>query len=219
MKYTTLFSFLCLMFVSFFNSQIQNEKIGVIFRFYGPLIINRQLIKEIPKNYQKDTEISKYYDAVLAMENDNINPTQRIVDFYMTALKDKNVETVLIEKPLIVASFPIFDNKGKFYKLDMRSIKNDYNLSKILIIECTYGFEFENIGLITGDKRTNIIISTSLVKTDDNSIIKSFIVQNIKNIPKKNLLNPPTYPNIEESMNKLLLERIFPDLQAKLQKL
>lgn len=219
MRLTKILTFFFIIFFSFFKAQTANEKIGVIFKFNGPLIIRRDAIENIPRKYDNSDEKGKYYDAVNAMGNENINPKNRIIDFYLNALKEKQIDYIIIDKILNEDNFPKFDGKRKFFKFNLQSIKKDYALKKILVVECDYGFEFESAGIIAGDKRTNVFINNSLINTEDNSLMKNFRVQNIKNITKKGILNPPIYPNIEESMTRLLNERIFPVLKSEIKKL
>lgn len=219
MKTSNFLTAIFLMLFSFFQSQTLNEKIGIIFKFEGPLIVRRDVIENIPRNYENNDEKNKYYDAVKAMENENINPRKRIVDFYQNSLKEKGIEFIIIDKTLTEENFPKFDGKRKFYSLNIQNIKKEFDVNKVLIVECQYRFEFESVGIISGDKRTNIFLNNNLVDTNNNSIIKNFRIQNIKNITKKGLLNPPNYPNIEESMSRLLNERIFPALKTEIQNL
>lgn len=219
MRFTKILSLFFIIFFSVLKCQTVDEKIGVIFKFNGPLIIQRDAIENVPRNYDNSDEKSKYYDAVTAMQNENINPKKRIIDFYLNGLNEMQIEYVFIDKILNEDNFPKFDGNRKFFILNLHSIKNNYDLKKILVVECDYGFEFESMGIIGGDKRTNVYINNSLVNTEDNSIIKNFRVQNIKNITKKGILSPPIYPNIEVSMSRLLNERIFPVLKSEIKKL
>lgn len=220
MKFLKLLCLVSLFTLSFYHAQTSNEKIGLLFNLEGPVVIHRQALANIQSIQKNDNPAHKYYDAIVAMGNDRINPTQRIMDFYSDYFKKKNIEYILINEALTEANFPKTDLKEKVFPYDMTVIKKEYQVDKILIVTGRYGLEFENIGFnVIGDKRTNIAFRNYLVNTHDNSILRDFTVQGAQNVKKKNLLTPPDYPNIINSMDRLLNEIIFPKLQRKMQKL
>ncbi|MFI0490127.1 hypothetical protein [Flavobacterium sp.] len=205
-----------LLFFSIAKSQSTDEKIGILFKFSGPFIIHRDALENIPYQTENGNKSNKYYDAIKSMKNDNINPQKKIEDFYKSTLKEKQANYIIIEENLTEENFPKFEGNKKSFPLNIKNLKIKYNVETILIVDCVYGMEFESVGIIAGDKRTNIVLNNFLVETNTNSILNKFKVGNIKNIRKKDLINPPNYPNIEESMNRLLIERIFPKLKTEL---
>lgn len=197
------------------QSNISNENIGIIFRIEGPCKIHRSMIYNIISS-QNDS----YTSAIKYMKNENINPTKRLKQNYIDKLKVKYPNLVVIDDSLSVENFPLNSiENSKTYKLNLTKLKTKFNIGKVLIVDGFYGLEFESIGFISGDKRTNISLTNYFVNLDNNIIDEKFYVGDIKNIKKKNLLNPPNYPNIVESMNRLLDERVLPQIFSKLEKI
>lgn len=197
------------------QSNISAENIGIIFKIDGPFKIHRSMIYNIISSKNED-----YDSAIKYMKNESINPTLKLKQNYILKLKVKYPNLIVIDDSLSVKNFPLNSiENSKTYKLNLTTLKSKFNIEKILIVDGFYGLEFESIGFISGDKRTNISLINYFVNLSDNKIEKKFYVGNIKNITKKDLLNPPNYPNIVESMNRLLYERVLPEIDVKLDNL
>lgn len=195
-------------------SQGVKEKLGIIFKIDGPYKVNRNyIIYGLQKNTSPNDDYSEVFNF-LKKEN----PIQRIENFYTEKLNNR-YQLVLINEDLSEENFPLFQpKKNRYYRLDITKIKTKYDVEKVLIVDGIYGLEFENIAMLSGDKRTTVSLNNYIVNTVNNEIIEKFQVSDIKNIRKKGLINPPHYPNVEESMNRLLLERIFPRIEINLEK-
>lgn len=201
-------------------SQNSKGKIGVVFNISGPFKIFRNAVYNITANDKNLEEDERFYDVVQFLGTPKGNPRPLIEEYYKKLLSEKGYEVITINETINEENFPKFSEKQKktkFYELDIRSLKNKYNVDKLIIVKGQYGLEVEMIGAFGGDKRTNIGFSNYFVDTNSNIVEKEFYVMNIKNIRKKDLINPPDYPNVTESMNRLLNERIFPDLKLKLE--
>lgn len=220
--FTFLFTILSLTFYNILSSQTNqnNDKIGIIFKIEGPYKIYRDAIYNITSKDGNSVDNDKYADAIYFFKTEKVNPTEKLKEYYMNQIKLNGFDPILLSENLTEDNFPAVNSKtNKQYSLDMTILKRKYNIDRVLIVIGIYGLEFENIGIFDGDKRTNISLSNFVVNTNDNDINKKFQVGNIKNIKKKNLLSPPDYPNIVESMNRLLNERIFPEIKLKLKNL
>lgn len=217
-KIALLFSFFILLFANSIYSQSDKvkERIGVIFRINGPFEIHSNTIFGTASAKDSISKESKYYDAIMFLKSEKANPTSIIKEFYINSIRLEGYDLVVIDEELNEKNFPFFESKkNKYFDLNIKVLKEKYNVDKVLIVFGGFGFEIENFG----DKRTNIALNNFIVNTNTNIIEKRFYIGNIKNIKKDNLLNPPDYPNIVESMNRLLDERIFPEVKSMIEKL
>ncbi len=206
--------------LSFTQTNLNQEKIGIIFKTEGPFKIYRNGPMNINFNQENDSEENKYFDAINFLKNEKANPTVRLKEFYINQLKSSGFEFVIIPEELNEQNFPLLNSKkNRFFRLNVSTLKNKYNINKVLIVNIQFGFEFEHVGVLGGDKRTSISINNFVVDINNNEIYRKFTVENIKNIKKKDLINPPDYPNIVESMDRLLNERIYPEITKKIESL
>ena len=152
-----------------------------------------------------------FYGAYRFLDTGKGNPTERIIQAYLKNLDSLNVEIIQIKDTISRANSPLFVwTKPEYVSDDLKKTKIKYNLDYLLIVNGQFGIEFEKAGYINGDKRTNIFLSNDFINLETNEVVSNFNVGNISNIKKKNILSPPNFPNIEESMNNLLNDKIFP---------
>jgi hypothetical protein len=199
-----------------YSQNIEKKKIGIIFNINGPYRITRQAMSntiEISDVDKKDM----FYGAYRFLETGKGNPTQRIIEAYLKSLALLNIEIIQIKDTIKKANDPMFVwTKPEYASDDLKEIKTKYNLDYLLIVDGRFGIEFEKAGVINGDKRTNIFLSNAFINLEKNEVVSNFNVGNISNIKKKNILSPPNFPNIEESMNNLLYNKVLPEIESKI---
>ena len=201
---------------SFSQTESKGIKIGVCFEMRGPYRFKREAMQGTVTEFNNDDPSDPYYDAIEFFKTEKVNPTNILLKNYLDNLKLNGFNPIIINEKLDKINFPDYKSqRNKFYPKDLSYLKKQYDLDYVLIIYGDYGFEFERIGVIGGDKRTHITLYNSFANVNSNEIIEKFRVTDIKNIKKKNLLSPPDYPNIVESMGRLLNERILPELKDK----
>ena len=212
--------FIILLVVSptlFYSQPNQNKKrIGFVFKIEGPYKIHRETFLNMTITGGNDSQKDEYYDAINFLKTDKVNPTEKLKQYYVNEMTWRGFDLVILNEDLVESNFPVLNpKKNKQFYLDMTSLKKKYNVDEVFIVQGKYGLEFEDLG----DKRTNIFLNNFMVSSADNKITKKFTIQEIQNIKKKNLLNPPDYPNIVESMNKLLEEKILSEIIIELEEL
>lgn len=200
-------------------SQQSSKKIGVIFNINGPFKIYKQAVYALTGTDKNVDENDKFYGVIQFLGTDKGNPLPQVKDFYLNILKEKRYEPVVLDEVISENNFPKFTEKKNgqdIYKLDIRTLKKKYDIDEVIIVKGQYGLEVEMIGGFGGDKRTNIGFTSYLVDTNTNILKGEFNVYKYQNIHKKDLINPPDYPNVTESMELLLTKKVFPTLKSKI---
>lgn len=201
-----------------YSQNFEKKKMGLIFNLNGPYRITRQAMS----NTIEKTNIDKkdlFYGAYKFLDTGKGNPTERIINAYLKNLDSLNVEIIQINDTISKANDPIFVwTKPEFVSDDLKKTKAKYNVDYLLIVDGQFGIEFEKAGVFNGDKRTNIFLTNAFINLETNEVVSSFNVGNISNIKKKNILSPPNFPNIEESMNNLLNDKVLPEIERKIKR-
>lgn len=201
-----------------YSQNLEKKKIGVIFNINGPYRITRQAMSNTIEKSDVDKK-DMFYGAYRFLDTGKGNPTERIIQAYLKNLDSLNVEIIQIKDTISRANSPLFVwTKPEYVSDDLKKTKTKYNLDYLLIVNGQFGIEFEKAGYINGDKRTNIFLSNDFINLETNEVVSNFNVGNISNIKKKNILSPPNFPNIEESMNNLLNDKILPEIERKIKR-
>lgn len=202
-----------------YSQNLEKKKIGVIFNINGPYRITRQAMSNTIEKSDVDKK-DMFYGAYRFLDTGKGNPTERIIQAYLKNLDSLNVEIIQIKGDTISrGDSPNYVYEKQEYASDyLKNIKLKYNLDYLLIVHGQFGIEFEKAGYINGDKRTNIFLSNDFINLETNELGSNFNVGNISNIKKKNILSPPSFPNIDESMNNLLNDKILPEIERKIKR-
>lgn len=216
MKKTFIIIFCCLA-VQIFAQQNKNKKIGVIFNINGPHKIYKNAGTSNTWNEKNLSPEDPFYDLIQFLGSDKANMLRPIKENFLEELKNKGYEPVELSEDVNDKNFPEFTGKG--FRYDVRNLKEKYGLDKVLIATGEYGLEIEKFFGANADKRTNVSFMTYLIDLESNKTEKSFGVFKYQNIKKKNLMNPPDYPNAVESIQKLNSEKVLPTLKTKIREL
>lgn len=201
-----------------YSQNLEKKKIGVIFNINGPYRITRQAMSNTIEKSDVDKK-DMFYGAYRFLDTGKGNPTERIIQAYLKNLDSLNVEIIQIKDTISRANSPLFVwTKPEYVSDDLKKTKTKYNLDYLLIVHGQFGIEFEKAGYINGDKRTNIFLSNDFINLETNEVVSNFNVGNISNIKKKNILSPPNFPNIDESMSNLLNDKILPEIERKIKR-
>lgn len=218
MKLKKIFLFVSIitLFNFSYSQNSEKKKIAVIFNINGPYKITRQAVSNTVEISEVDKK-DMFYGAYRFLETGKGNPTERIILTYLKELASFNVEIIQIKDTISKANQPMFIwTKPEYVSDDLKKTKEKYNLDYLLIIDGRFGIEFEKAGVFNGDKRTNVFLSNAFIDLETNKVVSYFNVGNISNIEKKNILSPPNFPNIEESMNSLLHDKVLPEIESKI---
>lgn len=201
-----------------YSQNFEKKKMGLIFNLSGPYRITRQAMSNTIERSNVDKK-DMFYSAYKFLETGKGNPTERILKAYLKNLDSLNVEITPIKDTISQANSPIFVwTKPEYVSDDLKKIKATYNLDYLLIVGGQFGIEFEKAGVFNGDKRTNIFLNNAFINLETNEVVSSFNVGNISNIKKKNILSPPNFPNIDESMTNLLNDKVLPEIERKIKR-
>lgn len=218
LKKVFLFISVVILFNFSYSQNFEKKKIGVIFNINGPYRITRQAMSNTIEKSNVDKK-DMFYNAYKFLETGKGNPTERIIKEYLKNLASLNVEIIQIKDTISEGNYPNYVYEKQEYASDyLNSTKMKYNLDYLLIINGQFGIEFEKAGVFNGDKRTNIFLSNDFINLETKDVVSNFNVGNISNIKKKNILSPPNFPNIEESMNNLLNDKVLPEIGNKIKR-
>ncbi|CAD0003684.1 hypothetical protein [Flavobacterium salmonis] len=214
-----LILFIAALFNFSYSQNFEKKKIGVIFNINGPYRITRQAMSNTIEKSNVDKK-DMFYGAYKFLETGKGNPTERIINAYLKNLASFNVEIIQIKDTIISGgNYPNYVYEKQEYTSDyLKNTKTKYNLDYLLVVNGQFGIEFEKAGYINGDKRTNIFLRNDFINLETNEEVSNFNVGNISNIKKKNILSPPNFPNIEESMNNLLNDKVLPEIERKIKR-
>lgn len=190
------------------------KKIGIIFNIDGPYKIYKQAIYATTATDRNVSEEDKFYGLIQFMGTEKGNPLPRLEAFYINTLKEKGYDVVILKDTVDAKNFSVFTATKK--KIDFRQFKEKYNVDELIVVKGEYGLEVEKVGAFNGDKRTNISFWNYWMDTNTNVLKKEFYVFKYQNIQKKDLINPPDYPNVTESMNLLLNKKVFRSLKSQI---
>jgi hypothetical protein len=216
-------NFFLISIIAFFNfsysQNFEQKKIGVIFNIDGPCKITRQSMGNPIVDSKVLEKRDLFYGAYKFLETGTGNPTERIINAYLKNLDFLNLKITQIKEPINSESDRnYYPDKHEYLDEDLKNIKMKYNLDYLLIVNGHFGLEFEQSVIITGDKRTYIFLNNAFIDLNTNEVVSSFNAGNIANIRKKNILSPPNFPNIEESMNTLLNDKLLPEIERKIKR-
>lgn len=201
-----------------YSQNFEKKKIGVVFNINGPYRITRQAMSNTIEKSNVDKK-DMFYSAYRFLETGKGNPTERIIKEYLKNLASLNGEIIQIKDTISGGNYPNYVYEKQEYASDyLKNTKMKYNLDYLLIVNGQFGIEFEKAGVFDGDKRTNIFLSNAFIDLETNEVVSNFNVGNISNIKKKNILSPPNFPNIEESMNNLLNDKVLPEIERKIKR-
>ena len=218
LKKIYLFVSIILLFNFGYSQNFEKKKVGVIFNINGPYKITRQTVYNTIEKSNVDKK-DLFYSAYRFLETGKGNPTERIIKAYLKNLDLLNVEITQIKDTVSGRDYPNYVYEKPEYTSDyLNSTKTKYNLDYLLIVNGQFGIEFEKIGYVNGDKRTNIFLRNAFINLETNEEVSNFNVGNISNIKKKDILSPPNFPNIDESMNNLLNDKVLPEIETKIRK-
>lgn len=218
LKKIFLFVSIVMLFNFSYSQNFEKKKIGVVFNINGPYRITRQAMSNTIEKSNVDKK-DMFYSAYRFLETGKGNPTERIIKEYLKNLASLNGEIIQIKDTISGGNYPNYVYEKQEYASDyLKNTKMKYNLDYLLIVNGQFGIEFEKAGVFDGDKRTNIFLSNAFIDLETNEVVSNFNVGNISNIKKKNILSPPNFPNIEESMNNLLNDKVLPEIERKIKR-
>ncbi|WP_417428438.1 hypothetical protein [Halpernia sp.] len=196
-------------------AQQSAKKIGIIFNIDGPYKIYKQAMYGTGGTDRDVSKDDKFYDLIQFLGTEKANPLPRLEEFYINTLKEKGYEVVVLHDTIDAKNFSVFTATKK--KIDFRQFKEKYDVDELMVVKGQYGLELEKVGAFNGDKRTNITFTNFWMDTNTNVLKKEFYVSKYQNITKKDMLNPPDYPNVTESMDILLNKKVFRSLKSQLE--
>lgn len=221
--------FFLFLITSLQNTYAQKKKIGLLLHVYGPYFFTNT---SIPINTTgafnmyfsaKDSidEGNKFNQAFTYFKSNTISPYDSILNIYSHLLDNLNHELVIVEDNINDKNaFPIF-KKAKtnfnFFLQDLTSLKDKYGIDSLLTLTVYYGFLVEKYMAINLDKKTLYKGKVMLIDLTNNKITSNTHITDIQNI--KNWNQPPNYPSIIQSYNKLLQEKLYPSIKEKLLKI
>jgi hypothetical protein len=184
---------------AYFNSP---TKTGVIFisreivhtgRSYGGAAGGIILMNQLKQG-------SKYGEALLSMAQE-VNPTEKIRNFYMEVFAARGKKLVMIDEKAIMnlEKFKAPDSGKRYYKKDLRFLKEKYNIDELLIVTVRYGINSNYIYGVEIKRSGMTSISPEIVVMRDNSIFsKDHTSVAVKIIGPWN--TPPYYENIRKAI-------------------
>ncbi|MCJ8153644.1 hypothetical protein MKJ01_07685 [Chryseobacterium sp. SSA4.19] len=123
------------------------------------------------------------YQEGLNVIREQIKPKEELISLYTEILKSKGKEVVIIDETFDAKTAPKFEGpkaEGKKYsRYDYSNFKKKYNVDELLVTDVHYGFMISYYGMIETGKMAHVLLNTSLVNLNDQSLILSDM--NMKN--------------------------------------
>ncbi len=213
----TLITFFCCLAIGIFAQQNKKEKIGVIFNINGPHKIYKNAGTSNTWDDKNLSPDDPFYELIQFLGTEKADMLRPVKENFLQEFKNKGYEPKYLNEDINEKNFSKF--KGGGFRFDVRNLKEKYGVDKVLIAMGEYGLEIEKFFGANADKRTNISFTTYLIDLKSNKIENYFSIFKYQNIRKKDLMNPPNYPNVVESIQKLNNDKVLPTLNKKIKEL
>ena len=120
--------------------------------------------------------VTKYdkYDAQLQAVDPKLDPGKKFERMYLNLFKSKGKNITLVDHEFNDGQFEKFekpDNNKKYYKSDIRSLKEKYNVDELMIVTVDYGLNQNYSGMFEAGKGGYSHIVSQIIDLNDNSII------------------------------------------------
>lgn len=156
---------------------------------------------------------NKYKEPLSAIE-EKLNYKQRLIERTQEILNAKNKQFVEIDYDLKNAGkFDKPKSNKKFYKLDVRQIKEKYDVDEVLIIHAKYGILVSYYGMIETGKQGYTQVFTDVVDLSDNALLMQDTFQIVEKIDG-NWKKGEEYSNLSNSISSAI-DKALSTLQSK----
>jgi hypothetical protein len=145
----------------------------------------------------------KYSQSLTAIEPE-LDPREKFNQLYLETLTSKGKDVVTINDAFKGVTFEDFtapkDDK-KYYKKDLRYIKDKYGIDELLIVSIRYGvYSYYKYGIETRKYGWTSLHSITVNLNDNSIIYKSGMSSNIKIDGKWDI--PPAYENLKKMIGQ-----------------
>jgi len=160
------------------------------------------------------------YDEALQMIKSNIVPDEKVKQLYIDAFSAKGKTLSFIEDTLDLKNDILFSSKNKdpkkrYFKYDLRSLKEKYQIDELLLVTVEYGVYAKYSYGIETRRYGKMHLITIIINLTDNSIIyKNGTLHTQKITGKWN--TPPEYTSLKNGILKAIDETLS-DEKIKLQ--
>ena len=114
------------------------------------------------------------YDTQLQAVDSKLNPEKKFKRMYFKLLESKGKEFTLVDDQFDEGQFTKFeepDSDKKYYKSDIRSLKDKYNVDELMIVIIDYGLNQNYSGMFEMGKGGYSHVISNIIDLNDNSII------------------------------------------------
>lgn len=151
------------------------------------------------------------YEQPLKIVDEEVNPIDKVKKMYTDIFTEKGkIITEITEIPIM--TYPKFIKpKGssgkKFYKFDLRAIKEHYEIDEILLVNVNYGIVVTYSGFIEVGKNGYCNIGSEIVNLKDNSLLHRNASMTRQKI-MKGWNHPPKYESLQESIDRSIKQAL-----------
>ena len=145
---------------------------------------------------------SKYRKAFIEIDA-SLNPTEKIKNMYTQTFESKgkdikNIDTLISDnKPL--NTFEVPNSTKKYFNIDLRFIKEKYQLDELLVVNVTYGIYSEYVYGLESTRAGFTVIRPTLINLSDNSIM--YNKRTYVKLPfEEEWEMPPAYENLKRGI-------------------
>jgi hypothetical protein len=152
------------------------------------------------------------YDEALQILKPIIMPDEKVKQLYTDAFSAKGkmlsyIKDTLEFKKDILFSSKNKDSKKKYFKYDLRLLKEKYQIDELLLVTAEYGVYAKYSYGIESARYGKMHIKTTIINLTDNSIVyKNGTLHTQKITGKWN--NPPEYTNLKNGILKAIDETL-----------
>lgn len=140
------------------------------------------------------------YKEALQYASTIVKPKEAFQEVITNNLSAKNKPFIIVDDKINFTEFAKFSksedsSNNKYYKHDLRSLKDKYGVDEMIIVNIKYGLQISYYGMIETGKAGNVIVYTDVVNLNDNSIYYKDYDQSLVNLKGKWDVSPD-YKNL-----------------------
>lgn len=152
---------------------------------------------------------NKYVEALYILEP-QINPSEKIIEVYKDLYTQKGKSVVVIQENLDSLNLQEFvppKTGKKYYKKDLRFLKEKFQIDEILIVSVAYGVSVSEAFGVEVNQLGMCSVQTEIINLNDNSFVMRELTGAIEKI-QGDWNTPPAYDKLKTSIQTAIEEFI-----------
>ena len=150
------------------------------------------------------------YDKQLQAVDTRLDPENKFKRMYSNLFESKGKSYTLVDDQFDEDQFREFtapDKDKKYYKSDIRSLKDKYNVDELMIVTVDYGLNQNYTGVFEAGKGGYSHVVSNIINMDDNSIIYKGETWGVGKLNSK-WDTPPDYQYLKEAIDAAINQAV-----------